>query len=75
MFILLGESTIKALRFVKDALLQYPYILYIPITRSSIDNVKDARKRYVAEFESTRKIEQEETARENGDGCLKHGSI
>ena len=59
----LGESTIEALRFVKDALLQYPSVLDIPITRSLVDNVKDARKRYATDLESTRKIEQEEIAR------------
>ena len=59
----LGESTIEALCFVKDALLQYPSILDIPITRSLIDNVKDARKRYMANLGSIRKIEQEEAAR------------
>ena len=59
----LGESTIEALRFVKDALLQYSSILDIPITRSLLDNVKDARRRYVADLESAKKIEQEEEAR------------
>ena len=59
----LGESTIEALRFVKDAILRYPSILDIPVTRSLIDNVKDARTRYMADLESTRKIEQEEAAR------------
>ena len=59
----LGESTIEALRFVKDALLQYSSILDIPITRSLLDNVKDARRQYVADLESAKKIEQEEEAR------------
>ena len=59
----LGESTIEALRLVKDELLQYPSILDISVTRSLIDNMKDARKRYVADLESTRKIELEEAAR------------
>ena len=43
----MDESTIEALRFVKGALLQYPSILDIPIRRSLINNVKDARKWYV----------------------------
>ena len=59
----LGESTIEALRFVKDALLPYPSILDIPTTRSLVNKVKDARKRYVANLESTRKIEEEEVTR------------
>ena len=59
----LGESTIEALRFVKDALLQYSSILDIPITRSLLDDVKDAWRRYVADLESAKKIEQEEEAR------------
>ena len=32
----LGESTIEALRFVKDAILRYPSILDIPVTRSLV---------------------------------------
>ena len=59
----LGESTIEAFRFVKYALLQYSSILDISITRSLLDNVKDARRRYVADLESAKKIEQEEEAR------------
>ena len=67
----LGESTIEALRFVKDAILRYPSILDIPVTRSVIDNVKDARTRYMADLESTRKIEQEEAARKRELGAQK----
>ena len=59
----LGESTIEALRLIKDALLQYPSIFDNPIPRSLKDNVKDARKRYMADLESIRQIEQEEAAR------------
>ena len=60
----LGESTIEALHFSKDALLQCPSILDIPITRYLIHNVKGARKRYLADFEFIRKIEQEGAARD-----------
>ena len=36
----LGESTIEALRFVKDAILKRSFILDIPITRSLLHNVR-----------------------------------
>ena len=56
----LGESTIEALRFVKDAILKHSSILDIPITRSLLDNVKDSRKRYMADLETQTVIEKEE---------------
>ena len=43
----LGESTIKALRFDKDAVLKHSLILETPTTRSLLDNVKSSRKRYI----------------------------
>ena len=59
----LGESTIEALRFVKDAILKHSSILDIPITRSLLDNVKDSRKRHMADLEAQRAIEKEEEAK------------
>ena len=59
----LGESTIEALRFVKDAILKHSSILDIPITRSLLDNVKDSRKRYMADLEAQRATEKEEEAK------------
>ena len=47
----LGESTIEALRFQLNA------ILHIPITRSLLENVKDSRKRYMADLEAQREEE------------------
>ena len=59
----LGESTIEALRFVKDAILKHSSILDIPITRSLLDNVKDSRKRYMTDLEAQKAIEKEEEAK------------
>ena len=59
----LGESTIEALQFVKDAILKHSSILGIPITRSQLDNVKDSRKRYMADLEAQRATEKEEEAK------------
>ena len=59
----LGESTIEALRFVKDAILKHSSILDIPITRSLLDNVKDSRKRYMADLEAQRATEKKEEAK------------
>ena len=59
----LGESTIEALQFVKDAILKHSSILGIPITRSQLDNVKDSRKRYMAALEVQRAIEKEDEAK------------
>ena len=59
----LGESTIEALRFVKDAILKHSSILDIPITRSLLDSVKDSRKWYMADLEAQRAIEKEEGAK------------
>ena len=63
----LGESTIEALRFVKDAILKHSSILDIPITRSLLDNVKDSRKRYIADVEAQRAIEKEEEAKKKDE--------
>ena len=59
----LDESTIKALWFAKDAILKHSSILDIPIARSLLDNVKDSRKRRMADLEVQRAIEKEEKAK------------
>ena len=56
----LGESTIEALRFVKDAILKHSSILDIPIKRSLLDKVKNSRKKYMTDLEAQRAIEKEE---------------
>ena len=63
MDISLRESTIEALRFVKDATLKHSSILDIPIIRSLLDNVKNSRKRYMADLEAQRAIEKEQEAK------------
>ena len=69
----LGESTIEALRFVKDVILKHSSILDIPITRSLLDNVKDSRKRYMADLEAQRAIEKEEEAKRKRARSKKEG--
>ena len=59
----LRESTIEALRFVKDATLKHSSILDIPIIRSLLDNVKNSRKRYMADLEAQRAVEKEQEAK------------
>ena len=70
----LGKSTIEALRFVKDAILKHSSILDIPVTRSLIDNIKNSRKRYMADLEAQRAIEKEEEAKTK-DGNMKSHEI
>ena len=69
----LGESTIEALRFVKDVILKHSSILDIPITRSLLDNVKDSRKRYMADLEAQRAIEKEDEAKRKRARSKKEG--
>ena len=45
------------------SILKHSSILDIPITRSLLDNVKDSRKRYMADLEAQRAIEKEEEAK------------
>ena len=59
----LGESTIEALRFVKDAILKHSSILDIPIKRSLLDKVKNSRKQYMTDLGAQRAIEKEEAAK------------
>ena len=59
----LGESTIEALRFVKNAILKHSSILDIPIKRSLLDKVKNSREQYMTDLESQRAIEKEEEAK------------
>ena len=40
----LKEDTIEAIRVVKDAILRYPSLLDIPITKEMIKNVKASRQ-------------------------------
>ena len=58
----LGESTVEALQFV-STIWKYSSILDIPITRSLLDNVKDSRKRYMADLEAQRATEKKEEAK------------
>ena len=58
-----GESTIEAVRFVKDVILEHSSLLDIPITRSLLHNVKDSRKQYMTDLEAQKAIEKEEEAK------------
>ena len=72
----LGESTIKALRFVKDAILKHLSILDIPKKRSLLGNVKDSRKGYMADLEAQRAIEKrKELEAKNKDENMKSQEI
>ena len=56
----LGESTIEALWFVKDVILQHSPILGIPITKSLYEVVRDSRKLYMTDFEAMKSTERKE---------------
>ena len=59
----LGESTVEALQFVKDTILQHSSILDLPVARSLFEVVKDSRKRYIADLEAMKSIERKEEAK------------
>ena len=63
------EDTIEALRIVKDAILHYPSILSIPITRDLLTSVKHSRQRYMADLEEKRKIKEKEAAKQKEKVC------
>ena len=46
------EDTIEALRVVKDAILRYPSVLDIPVTKEMLQNVKASRQRYQVDLEA-----------------------
>ena len=50
----LKEDTIEALRAVKDAILCYPSLLDIPVTKEMLQNIKASRQRYQADLEAKR---------------------
>ena len=56
----LKADTIEALRVVKDAILRYPSICDIPITREMLKFVKSSRQRYQADLEAKRLLAQKE---------------
>ena len=59
----LKEDTIEAIRVVKDAILRYPSLLDIPITKEMIKNVKASRQRYQADLEVKRQLLEKEAAK------------
>ena len=60
----MGESTIEATRFVKDAILRCPSIVDIPITRTMLDNVREPRNSYFADLEAKCEIDERENTME-----------
>ena len=59
----LKEDTIEAIRVVKDAILRYPSLLDIPITKEMIKNVKASRQWYQADLEVKRQLLEQEAAK------------
>ena len=57
------EDTIEALRVVKDAILRYPSLLDIPVTKEMLQNFKASRQRYQADLEAKRLLLEREAAK------------
>ena len=53
-------DTIEGLRIVKDTILKFGSIFFVPITRSLLDSVKLAKQRYDAYLENKRKLKEAE---------------
>ena len=59
----LKEDIIETLRVVKDAILRYPSLLDIPVTKEMLQNAKALRQRYQVDLEAKRLLLEREAAK------------
>ena len=59
----LKEDIIEALRVVKDAILRYPSLLDIPVTKEMLQNAKALRQRYQVDLEAKGFLLEREAAK------------